>query len=137
MEDCIFCKIAAQEIPSTKVFEDEKFLAFMDINPLGRGHCLLIPKAHHQEIFDMPEDLLRDLIAAAQRLAKAVKTGLDAEGMYIWQANGRAAAQLIPHYHMHFLPRWENDNLTIGAWEPTPGDMEEIQAVAEEIKKGF
>ena len=137
MEDCVFCKIAAAEIPSVKVYEDDKFLAFMDINPLGKGHCLLIPKDHHQDIFDMPETLLRDLIAVSKRVAQGIKNGLNAEGMYIWQANGRAAAQLIPHYHMHFLPRWKDDNLTIGTWEPVPGDMEEIQAAAKEIKKGF
>jgi len=137
MEDCIFCKIAAQQLPSAKVYEDEQFSVFMDINPVGKGHCLLIPKTHHEDVFTIPEDLLRDLIVVAKRLAKAIKTGMNADGMYIWQANGRAAGQLIPHYHMHFLPRWEDDKLTIGSWEPVAGNMDEIQAVAEEIKKGF
>ncbi|MBW2062576.1 MAG: HIT family protein [Deltaproteobacteria bacterium] len=137
MEDCIFCKIVAHEIPSTDVYEDDQFLAFMDINPLARGHCLLIPKAHHQDIFTIPEDLLRDLISAAQRLARAVKTGLKADGVYIWQANGRAASQLIPHFHIHCLPRWDDDRLDMGSWEAGQGDMEDIKAAAEEIKKGL
>ncbi len=66
MDDCIFCKIVANELPSTRIYEDEKFLAFMDINPVAYGHCLLIPKGHHQDIYTMPEDLLRDLIATAK-----------------------------------------------------------------------
>jgi len=135
MDDCIFCKIAAGELPSTRVYEDEQFLAFMDINPIIRGHCLLIPKAHHEMVFDMPEPVLRDLIVVAKRISAAVKQGLKADGLNLFQSNGRAAMQIIPHYHMHLLPRWKDDNLRLGDWEMRAGDMEEIAATAEAIKK--
>lgn len=135
MDDCIFCKIAAGELPSTRVYEDEQFLAFMDINPIIRGHCLLIPKAHHEMVFDMPEPVLRDLIVVAKRISAAVKQGLKADGLNLFQSNGRAAMQIIPHYHMHLLPRWKDDNLRLGDWEMRAGDMEEIAAAAEAIKK--
>lgn len=135
MDDCIFCKIAAGELPSTRVYEDEQFLAFMDINPIIRGHCLLIPKAHHEMVFDMPEPVLRDLIVVAKRISAAVKQGLKANGLNLFQSNGRAAMQIIPHYHMHLLPRWKDDNLRLGDWEMRAGDMEEIAAAAEAIKK--
>lgn len=133
MEDCIFCKIAEGVLPSTKIYEDEIFLAFMDINPLGPGHCLLIPKAHYEDIFSIPEDVIKELAAVNKKLAQAVKDGMKADGIFHFQANGRAATQMVPHYHQHILPRFENDNITIGSWELTPGNMDEIQAAAERI----
>lgn len=137
MEDCIFCKIVSQDIPSVKIYEDELFLSFMDINPLGRGHCLLIPKEHYQDIFEMPENVLRDLAAFSKKLADSAKSGLNAHGVFIFQANGRAATQMVPHYHMHILPRFENDVVTMGSWELIPGDMDDINKSAEEIKKSL
>lgn len=134
MDDCIFCKIAVNELPSTRVYEDQKLLAFMDINPVVHGHCLLIPKSHHQDIYTMPEDLLRDLIATAKPLAKAITTGLNADGLNLFQSNGRAAMQLIDHFHLHFLPRWNNDSLKLGSWEARKGDMKEIAEAAAAIK---
>ncbi|MBW2622826.1 MAG: HIT family protein [Deltaproteobacteria bacterium] len=134
MDDCIFCKIVANELPSTRVYEDEKLLAFMDINPVAHGHCLLIPKDHYQDIYTIPEDLLRDLIAAAKPLAGAVASGLKADGLNLFQSNGRAAMQLIDHFHMHFLPRWKDDSLKLGSWEARQGDMKTIEEAAAAIK---
>jgi len=134
MDDCIFCKIVANELPSTRIYEDEKVLAFMDINPVAHGHCLLIPKGHYQDIHAIPEDLLRDLIAAAKPLARAVASGMKADGLNLIQSNGRAALQLIDHFHMHFLPRWENDSLKFGSWEARQGDMKVIEEAAAAIK---
>ncbi|MDY6853058.1 MAG: HIT family protein [Thermodesulfobacteriota bacterium] len=137
MADCIFCKIVAGEIPSIKVYEDDGLLAFMDINPATRGHCLLIPKAHHKDIMAMPGDLLKDLVAAAQGLAKASVSALGADGVNLLQSNGLAANQIIPHFHLHIMPRWTNDGAGIAAWEMVPGDMDTIAAQAGEIKKAL
>ena len=134
MSDCIFCKIISGDIPSTKYYEDDQFLAFMDINPLTRGHSLLIPKAHHATIHDMPEDLLQALILRAQKLSKVLVDSLGAKGINLMQSNGRAANQIIDHYHMHLIPRYEPMEIKGMAWELTPGDPEEIAKVADTIK---
>jgi histidine triad (HIT) family protein len=135
MSDCIFCKIAAGEIPSTKVYEDDDFLAFMDINPLIKGHFLLIPKSHHPDVFAMPDETLQGLIVRAKSLAAAARQGLGANGVNLQQANGRAANQIIDHYHMHIIPRWEPDDLPVANWELKPGDEGDIGEAAEAIRK--
>ena len=135
MEDCIFCKIIQGEIPATKVYEDEKVLAFMDINPLNDGHTLIVPKRHAETIFEIdPQDLIAT-IKVAQKLAIAIKKALDSDGMIVVQLNNKAAGQMVPHLHIHLIPRWENDGLQIGKWEMKPGDMEKIKDIAEKIKK--
>ena len=135
MEDCIFCKIIQGEIPATKVYEDEKVLAFMDINPLNDGHTLVVPKRHAETIFEIdPQDLIATM-KVAQRLAIAIKKALNSDGMIVVQLNNKAAGQMVPHLHIHLIPRWENDGLQIGKWEIKPGDMEKIKDIAEKIKK--
>lgn len=135
-KDCIFCKIVAGEIPSTKVYEDEEVLAFMDINPVGKGHLLVIPKEHFPTIYDMEPQALSAVSTAAQRLAKALKKALDMPGLNLIQSNGRAASQVIDHFHLHLIPRWPGDAFARAmAWELKPGDMGEIGAAAERIKK--
>ncbi|CAD7770365.1 Protein hit [Candidatus Methanoperedenaceae archaeon GB50] len=135
MGDCIFCKIIQGEIPATKVYEDEKVLAFMDINPLNDGHTLIVPKRHAETIFEIdPQDLIATM-KVAQKLAIAIKKALDSDGMIVVQLNNKAAGQMVPHLHIHLIPRWENDGLQIGKWEMKPGDMEKIKDIAEKIKK--
>ncbi|MDL1966689.1 MAG: HIT family protein [Candidatus Desulfofervidus auxilii] len=135
MGDCIFCKIIQGEIPATKVYEDEKVLAFMDINPLNDGHTLVVPKRHAETIFEIdPQDLIATM-KVAQRLAIAIKKALNSDGMIVVQLNNKAAGQMVPHLHIHLIPRWENDGLQIGKWEIKPGDMEKIKDIAEKIKK--
>jgi len=135
MGDCIFCKIIQGEIPATKVYEDEKVLAFMDINPLNDGHTLIVPKRHAETIFEIdPQDLIATM-KVAQKLAIAIKKALNSDGMIVVQLNNKAAGQMVPHLHIHLIPRWENDGLQIGKWEIKPGDMEKIKDIAEKIKK--
>ena len=135
MGDCIFCKIIQGEIPATKVYEDEKVLAFMDINPLNDGHTLIVPKRHAETIFEIdPQDLIATM-KVAQKLAIAIKKALNSDGMIVVQLNNKAAGQMVPHLHIHLIPRWENDGLQIGKWEMKPGDMEKIKDIAEKIKK--
>jgi histidine triad (HIT) family protein len=106
MEECLFCKIAGGEIPSDKVYEDSKFLAFLDINPRNPGHTLVIPKKHYETILDMPDGELGDLLLMVKKVASAVKESMKADGISVGQSNGRAAGQVIPHVHFHVIPRY-------------------------------
>jgi histidine triad (HIT) family protein len=134
MKDCIFCKIVAGEIPCTKVFEDDATLSFMDIMPLNKGHLLVIPKEHYNTIIEVEPDLYGHLYSVACKISKAVQAALNPDGINIMQLNGRAANQVVPHVHIHVAPRWHGDGLTISAWEPVPGNMEEIAKVADAIR---
>ena len=133
--ECIFCKIVSGEIPAVKVLDEELVVAFMDINPSSRGHMLVVPKNHTENIFEIPESDLVVLIKAVKRCAKAVKEALNAEGITILQLNGKASDQIVPHLHIHVIPRWENDGLSVSTWEMKPGDMEEIQEIALKVKE--
>ena len=133
--ECIFCKIVSGEIPAVKVLDEELVVAFMDINPSSKGHMLVVPKNHAENIFEIPESDLVALIKAVKRCAKAVKKALNAEGITILQLNGKASDQIVPHLHIHVIPRWENDGLSVSTWEMKPGDMEEIQEIALKVKE--
>lgn len=136
-EDCIFCKIVAGEMPCCKVFEDDRALAFMDIMPLNKGHLLIIPKDHYENIFEIEDDLYGHLMSLISRMAKAVRKVVEPDGLNIMQLNGRAANQVVPHLHIHIVPRWTEDGLTISAWEPVPGKMEDISALGAFIRESF
>jgi histidine triad (HIT) family protein len=133
-DDCIFCKIAGGEIPCSKVFEDDTTLAFMDIAPLNKGHVLVIPKDHFGDILEIDEETYGRLFSVICRIAKAVGSSISPDGMNVLQLNGKAANQVVPHLHIHIVPRWIGDGLTISAWEPVTGDMKDISATAEVIK---
>ena len=114
MSDCLFCKIIDGQIPSLKVYEDEHVYAFMDIMPLTKGHTLLIPKTHCQDLFEMPEEVARNLYAAAPKVANAIKAAFNPAGMNTVNNNGAAAGQTVFHYHLHLIPRYdENDGLKV------------------------
>ncbi len=132
-DDCIFCKIAAGEIPCFKVFEDDETLAFMDINPANEGHALVIPKEHSANLFEVGSQALNATAQTAQRIAVAVQAILDPPGLNLLQCNGPAAAQSVQHFHMHVLPRQTDDRLSLN-WGLKPGDMEAVGEVAERIR---
>ncbi len=132
--DCIFCKIIQGEIPSVKVYEDDKVFAFMDINPLSSGHTLVIPRTHAENIFEISEQDATAVIKAVKMLSTAIKKGIQADGINILQLNGKAAGQLVPHLHVHIIPRWIGDGITISHWPMKAGDMKEIAGAAEKIK---
>ena len=133
-DDCLFCKIAAGEIPSTKVYEDDRVLAFMDINPVTDGHLLVIPKTHAATILDIDPDDLAAVMEVARRVAKAQQAALNMPGLNLLQSNGRAATQLIDHLHVHLIPRWPDDKFAKTLhWEMIPGDMEQIGITAGKI----
>jgi len=133
--ECIFCKIIAGEIPAVTVLDDERVLAFMDINPSSRGHMLVTPKKHAENIFEISESDLAAVTIAVKRCATAVKEALKAEGVTVLQLNGKASDQIVPHLHIHIIPRWEHDGLSISCWEMKPGDMEEIKDIARKVKE--
>ena len=136
--DCIFCKIVAGEIPCFKLYEDDYALAFADINPVNQGHCLVIPKAHYENLFEMEHEVLAGVHQASQKVALALKEVLGWPGLTVVQLNGRAANQLVMHYHVHLIPRdREKDGLDLFDWESIPGDMEEIKKVAEKVLRHF
>jgi histidine triad (HIT) family protein len=131
--DCIFCKIVAGEIPCLKLYEDDDTLAFMDINPANPGHCLAIIKDHHPTLFDIPEAALARVASTAKRIATAVNDALEPDGLNLVQANGPGALNSVPHLHVHILPRYTGDDLKLN-WGVNPGDMAEIQAVADKVR---
>lgn len=110
--DCLFCKMAAGEIPCSKVYEDEHILAFMDINPVSKGHTLVIPKGHWPGLLEIPEGMGGPLLGGLAKVAAAVTEEAGADGFNIMQNNKAAAGQVIFHFHWHIVPRFEGDGLT-------------------------
>lgn len=123
--NCIFCKIANGEIPSTTLYEDEDFRVILDLGPATRGHALLLPKNHFANLFELDDETAQKAILVAKKMAGKMKAALGADGFNLVQNNGEAAGQTVFHFHMHLIPRYENDNAGI-LWEPgetTPEDM--------------
>ncbi len=112
--NCIFCKIVNKEIPSSKVYEDKHHLAFLDIAPVNKGHTLLIPKQHYEDLFDMPEDMLALTGSILKKLSAAVMKGVKADGVNVGVNNKSAAGQIVFHAHFHIIPRFNQDGLK--AW---------------------
>jgi len=133
MSDCVFCKIRDGEIPSLKVFEDDRTLAFMDVNPLNSGHCLVITRSHAATIYEADAQDLQAVMVTAQRVALAIRDGLKPDGLNLVQANGAAAFQSVPHFHVHLIPRWNNDGKGFD-WKLIPGNREHIMKAGERIR---
>ncbi|MBI3458258.1 MAG: HIT family protein [Candidatus Rokubacteria bacterium] len=131
--DCVFCKIRDGQIPSTRVYEDERTLAFMDINPLNDGHCLVVTRAHATTLYDVAEADLQAVVVTAKRVAVALREALKPDGLNVLQANGAAAFQSVPHFHLHLIPRRTGDGKGFD-WKLVPGDRARIQATAEKIR---
>lgn len=131
--DCIFCKIVAGELPATIIDEDERTIAFMDINPATRGHALVIPREHARNLLDVDDADLAATAAAAKRLASRISDRLDAAGVNLLNSCGSAAWQTVFHFHIHVIPRYDNDPLQL-PWRPAPGDADEIAATAEQLR---
>ena len=129
MADCIFCKIVAGELPAAVVGSDERVLAFLDINPATRGHTLVIPRAHVEDIHEIDSEDLAAATALAQRIAGRVRERLGADGVNLLHSSGSAAWQTVFHFHIHVIPRYLGDPLRL-PWVPAPGDPSEIAAAA-------
>ncbi len=128
--DCIFCKIANGEIPSAALYEDDDFKVVMDMGPAAKGHSLILPKQHYANVHELPDELAGRAFLLAKRMAGVMTKALDADGFNIVQNNGEAAGQTVFHFHMHLIPRYENDGAGFG-WNPgtlTDEDREEVCA---------
>ena len=137
VEDCVFCKIVAGELPATKIYEDDDTLAFMDIGPVVKGHTLVIPKEHYDPITATPPEVLQKLITVVQKVAKAQYEGLNADGINVSQANGAVAGQEVPHIHFHVIPRFTDDKHSWN-WKAGSYDSpEEMQSMADGIAGGL
>jgi histidine triad (HIT) family protein len=131
--DCIFCKIIAGDLPGQKVDEDERTVAFMDINPATRGHALVVPRRHSRDLLEVPAEDLAATALAAQRLARRAHERLDADGVNLLNACGQTAWQTVFHFHIHVIPRYRDDPLRL-PWTPAPGDSDEIAATADLLR---
>ena len=122
LSDCIFCKIIDGEIPSR---------AILDVNPAARGHVIILPKKHAADIFEVDDETAGKILPVAKKIAKALKTAYNCDGVNIVQNNGEAAGQTVFHLHVHVIPRFKGDTVNVG-WKP--GEMPDMEAVAAEIK---
>lgn len=132
MNDCIFCKIVAGVVPSFKLYEDEKTLAFLDITPVNPGHALVVPKKHAADVFDIEEDEWHHLMKTARTIAHAIQKSLDADGVNIDTNNRPAAGQVVFHSHVHVIPRYLNDGFV--HWKGTQYSEGEAARIAEKIR---
>jgi histidine triad (HIT) family protein len=131
--DCVFCKIVAGEIPSHKIDEDDKTLAFMDINPWTRGHALVIPKEHSRNIYDADPGDLTAAFLTTQRVAKRMRERLDCDGLNVLQSSEPVAMQTVFHTHVHVIPRYSDDGLRLPA-HPQPAEHDELAGLAEQLR---
>ena len=130
---CTFCAVVAGEVPATRVLEDDRFVAFLDVRPLFPGHTLLVPREHHETLADLPVELLSPLFERAQRLSRAVEAGLGAAGSFV--AMNNRISQSVPHLHVHVVPRNPKDGLRGFFWPRTTyADDAEAEAVAERLR---
>ena len=126
--NCIFCKIANGEIPSTTLYEDEDFRVILDLGPATRGHALLLPKEHYKDLFDLEDEVAAKALVRAKRIAGRLQKAVGADGMNLVQNNGEAAGQTVFHFHMHLIPRYREDHAGI-LWEPQKTTAEELEEV--------
>ena len=131
--DCVFCKIVAGTVPAAKVCEDDRALAFMDVNPANPGHCLVVSKEHAADLLEVSAPALDAVMRMARRVARVVSAGLRPDGLNLLQANGRGAAQSVGHFHVHVLPRRLDDRLAMN-WPLVPGDRGSIEQTADLVR---
>ena len=131
--DCIFCKIANGEIPSSTIYEDDLFRVILDLSPATKGHALILPKKHMANIFEMDEETAEKVFVLASQIAKAMKEALNCDGLNIVQNNGEIAGQTVFHFHMHIIPRYNDDGQQIN-WVPKTSEAAERDMIAEQIK---
>lgn len=136
MEDCIFCKIAAGQIPSTTVYETEALRVIADISPANLGHLLILPKTHAADFTELAEETALQVMSAARLVVRAMKKGPAPDGINVVQNNGEAAGQTVRHYHMHIIPRYTGDTVQV-TWKQQELPMEEIQKAAQAVQKAL
>ncbi|MBN1804469.1 MAG: HIT family protein [Sedimentisphaerales bacterium] len=136
IDDCLFCKMVAGQIPVTKIYEDDDVLAFLDIGPISDGHTLVIPKQHFEKVHDCPPEVLVKVASRLGKIARAVTTAMNSDGYNLLCNNGRAAGQLIKHLHFHIIARKSNDGL-LGRWPAYKYKHGQIEVIAGQIRKNL
>lgn len=132
MDDCIFCKIANGQIPSKTLYEDESFRVILDLGPAAKGHALILPKEHAENLYELSDDTAGAVMRLARKMACTMRDKLHCDGLNLVQNNGVAAGQTVGHFHLHIIPRYLNDGQTIN-WVPGKPSQEELESVRREI----
>lgn len=127
-DDCIFCKLANGVIPTNSIYEDEDFKVILDMGPATKGHALILPKEHADNLYELPDETAAKIMPLAKKLALSMKEKLNTDGLNVVQNNGEVAGQTVMHYHLHLIPRYQNDGQRI-LWKPTSPSAEELEAV--------
>ena len=131
-EDCIFCKIANGDIPSKTLYEDEDFRVILDLGPATKGHALILPKEHVDNLYELPDETASKVFVLAKKLAIKMKEKLNCDGLNIVQNNGEVAGQTVFHSHMHIIPRIKGDTVNVG-WVPGTADNDTIASIVEKV----
>lgn len=131
-DDCIFCKLANGEIPTNALYEDDIVKVIFDANPAAKGHVLILPKEHFDNIYELDDDTAAHVFKVAAKISKAYKKALDFDGLNIVQNNGEVAGQTVFHFHMHIIPRIKGDTVNVG-WVPGTSDNETIASIVERV----
>ena len=133
--DCLFCRIVAGEVPAHRVYDDDRTVAFMDINPTNRGHVLVVPRTHSADLHDIDPGDLAACMNTAKHIAGWQRSRLKADGVNVLQSTGRAASQVVFHFHVHVIPRYEDDPLRLPG-QPRQPEKGELAEVAAELRGG-
>lgn len=133
-DDCIFCKLANGDIPTNSIYEDDKFNVILDAGPATKGHALILPKEHFDNVFEIPEEWIVDVALLSKKLATKMKAKLNCDGFNFIQNNGLCAGQTVFHYHYHLIPRYENDGQDI-LWRPTEPDAKAQEELCKLLKE--
>lgn len=133
-EDCIFCKIANGEIPAKTLYEDEEFRVILDLGPATKGHALILPKEHAADLYELPDETAAKVLVLARKMAARMQETLQCDGLNLVQNNGEVAGQTVHHFHLHLIPRYENDGQKI-AWVPGEPTQEELEEIKNQITR--
>lgn len=136
MDNCIFCKIASGEIPAATLYEDDQFRVILDLGPASKGHALILPKNHYADLFEIPQETAEKAMAVAKKVGTALKEALGCDGLNVVQNNGEAAGQTVFHFHMHLIPRYQNDHAGV-TWTPGTLTDEVKEEVLAKVKKAL
>lgn len=131
-EDCIFCKLANGVFPTNSIYEDDDFNVILDLAPATKGHALILPKQHADNLYELPDETAAKVLVLAKKLAKSMTDKLGCDGLNVVQNNGAIAGQTVMHFHMHLIPRYEDDAQKI-AWKPLEMSAEELIAIKEQL----
>ena len=131
-DDCIFCKIANGEIPSKALYEDDSFRVILDLGPATKGHALILPKNHADNLYELPDETAAEAMKLAKKMAKTMREKLGCDGVSLVQNNGEAAGQTVNHFHLHVIPRYADDGQKIG-WVPGEPSQEELEEIRKKI----